>query len=246
MKHFEKIILGFWALSFLVYDQKLQEKIPIHENLVTWAFFKTWKYFQLTKTESKFFLIGSTRPIDWILGMTLRWLKLVMKQPRNDRLPSLIVPPFCSELNGDYKIRKKKIVQIWSELFVKKLIWSCRVSSSSCCCCCFCFCRQWCCTLPSYDCCFTSSKPMLKKLINENQWEPSPQSGSTGPRWKAVVVIFDVRIFFKTKEGIFYPGPGLPPRRWWLLIELWRIFYSSDYLSYTNFKKLLKVQSFVI
>ena len=162
------------------------------------SIFITWKYFQLTKTESKFFLIGSTRPIDWILGMTLRWLKLVMKQPSNDRLPSLIVPPFCSELNGDYKIRKKKIVQIWSELFVKKLIWSCRVSSSSCCCCCFCFCRQWCCTLPSYDCCFTSSKPMLKKLINENQWEPSPQGGSTGPWWKAVVLIFDAWIFFKT------------------------------------------------
>ena len=168
---------------------------------------KSWKYFQLTKTESKFFLIGSTRPIDWILGMTLRWLKLVMKQPRNDRLPSLIVPPFCSELNGDYKIRKKKIVQIWSELFVKKLIWSCRVSSSSCCCCCFCFCRQWCCTLPSYDCCFTSSKPMLKKLINENQWEPSPQGGSTGRRWKAVVVIFDARIFFsKQKKASFIQG----------------------------------------
>ena len=48
-KHFEEIILGFWALSFLVYDQKLQEKIPSHENLVTWAFLKHENIFNLQK-----------------------------------------------------------------------------------------------------------------------------------------------------------------------------------------------------
>ena len=49
MKHFGKIILGFWAFSFLVYDQKLQEKIPIHENLVTWALLNHENIFNLQK-----------------------------------------------------------------------------------------------------------------------------------------------------------------------------------------------------
>ena len=56
------------------------------------------------------------------------------------------------------------------------------------------------------------ARPFMRQLL------PSPLGGSTGPRWKFFVLIFDAQNFLKTKPDIFHPGPVMLPSRWWLPI----------------------------
>ena len=65
--------------------------------------------------------------------------------------------------------------------------------------------------------CFCPRPAEIRLLLSNG--EPLPLGGCTGPVWKAVVLIFDAWIFSKQNKTAFYPGPVLPPSRWWLPIN---------------------------